>query len=368
MTTKGSSFHLLMTTDAIGGVWHYALDLSAGLAEQGHRVTLALLGPSPSETQRADAERLDLRLIETGLPLDWLSDGPGPIAEAAEALARLAKIEMADIVQCNMPSLAGAASFPCPVIAAAHGCVSTWWDAAHKRPLDPSFRWHHLMTRRGLLAADAAVAPSASFAATLRDCYHLPELPIVVHNGRRHTARQVEHDRPIQAALTVGRLWDKVKNAAVLDRAAARIDAPILAAGALRGPHGEEFTPGAMHALGFMDEAGLASLLGSRPVFVSAATFEPFGLAVLEAAASGCALVLSDIDTFRELWDGAALFVPPGDDAGFAAAIQMLLRDPAQRAAMGESARRRAQGFTPAGMIRGMTEVYAAARRHEAAA
>ena len=39
------------------------------------------------------------------------------------------------------------------------------------------------------------------------------------------------------------------------------------------------------------------------------ALYEPFGLAVLEAAQAGCALVLSDIPTFRELWDGAALFV-----------------------------------------------------------
>ena len=46
------------------------------------------------------------------------------------------------------------------------------------------------------------------------------------------------------------------------------------------------------------------------PIFVSAARYEPFGLAVLEAAQAGCALVLSDIPTFRELWDGAALFVP----------------------------------------------------------
>ena len=45
------------------------------------------------------------------------------------------------------------------------------------------------------------------------------------------------------------------------------------------------------------------------------ARYEPFGLAVLEAAQAGCALVLSDIPTFRELWNGAAQFVPPGDDA-----------------------------------------------------
>lgn len=34
------------------------------------------------------------------------------------------------------------------------------------------------------------------------------------------------------------------------------------------------------------------------------------GLSVLEAAQAGCALVLGDIDSLRELWDGAATFVP----------------------------------------------------------
>ena len=51
-------------------------------------------------------------------------------------------------------------------------------------------------------------------------------------------------------------------------------------------------------------------------IFVSSSVYEPFGLAVLEAAGSGAALVLSDIPTFRELWDEAALFAPPGDAAG----------------------------------------------------
>ena len=52
-------------------------------------------------------------------------------------------------------------------------------------------------------------------------------------------------------------------------------------------------------------------MMARTAVFVSPALYEPFGLAVLEAAQAGCALVLSDIPTFRELWDGVALFVAP---------------------------------------------------------
>src|SRR5919202_6048599 len=42
---------VLMTTDAVGGVWTYALDLAAGLAAEGIETRLVGLGPRPSERQ-----------------------------------------------------------------------------------------------------------------------------------------------------------------------------------------------------------------------------------------------------------------------------------------------------------------------------
>ena len=66
---------------------------------------------------------------------------------------------------------------------------------------------------------------------------------------------------------------------------------------------------------------------------------------MLEAAQAGCALVLSDIATFRELWAGAAMFVPPGDPAGLAAALTKLLHDPAERERLSAAARVRADRY-----------------------
>ena len=105
----------------------------------------------------------------------------------------------------------------------------------------------------------------------------------------------------------------------------------------------------------------------ARPVFVSAALYEPFGLAVLEAAAAGCALVLSDIPTFRELWDGAALFVAP-DEAAIADAIAALVADPARRAALGEAARARAARYTPDATAAAMAALHARLLPHRRAA
>src|SRR5690606_22085562 len=151
--------------DAVGGVWQYATELSSELAAQGHRVTLAVFGPSPSvdETRRAQAIPGG-RLIETGPPLAWLCAGPHAVTAAAHALASLAAETAVDIIHCNMPTLAGAAAFPAPLVAVTHGCVATWWQAAKDEPLAPAYRWHRAMTRQGLGAADAVVAPSASHA------------------------------------------------------------------------------------------------------------------------------------------------------------------------------------------------------------
>jgi glycosyltransferase involved in cell wall biosynthesis len=359
-----------MTADAVGGVWQYATDLANALAADGHQITLALLGPPASDDQRRRAGEIPgLRLVETGLPLDWLCDSPEPVAEAAQVIAGMARAEGADIVHCNMPTLAAAARFEAPLVAVTHGCVSTWWQAAKEEPLAPAYRWHRTMMGQGLSAADAVVAPSASYAAMIRRSYRLSAMPRVVHNGREPAAARPLEGEPIHAALTVGRLWDSVKNAALLDRVASGLDAPFMAAGAQRGPHGETITLGHLQTLGELDRSELQALLARRPVFVSAASFEPFGLAVLEAAGAGCALVLSDIPTFRELWSDAAIFADPNDQGAFSEAVETLMADFSMRARLGEAAARRAARFTPAATAAAMSAIYTElAGRREAAA
>jgi glycosyltransferase involved in cell wall biosynthesis len=63
-------------------------------------------------------------------------------------------------------------------------------------------------------------------------------------------------------------------------------------------------------------------------VFAAPARYEPFGLAILEAARAGCSRVLGDIPSLRELWDGAARFVDPGDPRTLRAALQEALVSP----------------------------------------
>jgi glycosyltransferase involved in cell wall biosynthesis len=84
----------------------------------------------------------------------------------------------------------------------------------------------------------------------------------------------------------------------------------------------------------------VADLLRDATVFVFLSRSEGMSLALLEAAASGCAIVMSDIAGNRDaLRAGAALAVAPADPAAAAAAIVRLLVSPGERARLGARAR-----------------------------
>ena len=347
-----------MTADAVGGVWQYALDLTRELKTLDWEVTLVTMGPEPDADQRRAADAIpNLELRVSNLPLDWLEAGPAPVARAAEHVARIAQQASCDLVQLNMPTLAANGAFTEPVVAVTHGCVSTWWSGARNDPLAPQYHWHRRMMQQGLSRADAVVAPSASYAAMVADHYQLRQAPSVVRNGRDPACR------PAPAAqqdyvLTAGRLWDRAKNIDTLDRVGGRLAVPFHAAGALTGPNGERPRIENLHLLGHLPADALARWRAPRPIFVSAARFEPFGLAVLEAAQAGCALILSDIPTFRELWDGAAIFVEPEDTETFQYMIETLIGDPPVRHALGEAAAARAGQYRPLSTARAMGALF----------
>jgi glycosyltransferase involved in cell wall biosynthesis len=159
--------------------------------------------------------------------------------------------------------------------------------------------------------------------------------------------------------ITAGRLWDEGKDVATLDRAISRAGLSAAAAGPLASPTGQAISLQNLTPLGRLSDAELQARLAARPIFVSPSLYEPFGLAVLEAAQAGCPLVLSDIATFRELWDEAAIFFPPGDDAALAAVLTALAADPDRRIALGEAARERAARYTLHAMTDATLRLYA---------
>jgi glycosyltransferase involved in cell wall biosynthesis len=344
---------LLLVTDAVGGVWVYSLELARALRPLGVETVVAVMGPSPNEGQRADAA--DFYLIDTGLPLEWLDTNAEHVRRASQRIAAIARSERVDVVQTSSAALLADFDLDCPTIAVQHSCVASWWAAVRATPLPREFDWRRELVQQGLNRADAVIAPTLAFAAETSRIYGVTTA--TVHNGRTPLwTRDIPQG---DFVFTAGRLWDEGKNVGTLDAAAAQVDAPFQAAGTTYGPNGAHVELQNVDALGVLSDTRLGGLYSAQPIYASAALYEPFGLSVLEAALAGCALVLSDIATHRELWDGAAIFVPARDDRAFAAAIDDLLRDRDGRERRGQMARARAAQYAPERMARGMADIYA---------
>ena len=130
--------------------------------------------------------------------------------------------------------------------------------------------------------------------------------------------------------LTAGRLWDEAKNVAAVAQVAPRLPWPVYVAGEDRHPNGTSRRVRRLHACSAdLAPDALADWYARAAIYALPARYEPFGLSVLEAALSGCALVLGDIPSLREIWGDAAVFVPPDDpDALADAHLRDLIADP----------------------------------------
>jgi glycosyltransferase involved in cell wall biosynthesis len=345
---------VLMTLDAVGGVWRYAMDLAESLRGRGVGTVFLGFGPPPFPAQRAEAEALGT-LDWAGAPLDWLAEGPEALAEVPGLIARAARRHGADLLHLNLPSQAAGLVTDRPVVAVSHSCVATWFRAVRGSGLPPGWEWHGEINAAGLARADAVVAPSRSHADALAACYGpIPTLRVLPNATRASETRAPE--KPFVVAS--GRWWDEGKGGATLDAAAALATWPVRLLGPARGANGTSFATAHAALEGERPHAEAVALMREGAIFASPSLYEPFGLAVAEAARAGRPLVLSDIPTFRELWEGAALFVPPRDPEALAAALNRLAADPAERQRLGDAARARSRRFTPEAQAGAMLDLY----------
>lgn len=345
---------ILMTLDAVGGVWQYAISLAGELTRSSNEIVFAGLGPKPSPDQLAEAESIG-SVVWLQTPPDWLARGAHELAGMADELKAVAGEHEIDLVHLNAPTQAASLTLPCPIVAVSHSCVVTWFHTVRGRvPEDDDWSWHKPCNQAGFDSADVIVAPSASHAASLATSYGtLPELRIV-HNAVVPSTVAANREDIISAA---GRWWDDGKNGKVLDEATARTTWPVFAAGPTQSQNaGMSFSHAT--ALGSLPNAETRKLMAQSGIFVSPSIYEPFGLAALEAAHAETPLVLADIPTYRELWDEAALFFPPHDAAALADTLNALAAKPDLRKKLGSAAKQRAGRFTLARQAAAMEAVY----------
>jgi glycosyltransferase involved in cell wall biosynthesis len=339
--TNHSRLRIMMTADAVGGVWTYATSLSSALTAAGCEVHIVTMGPRPRADQRAML-RDCIHLIESDLALEWQDAGGSDIERARQRLALFEGEIRPDIVHLNSFREASFA-WTAPALVTAHSCVNSWGIACGNTDwlLQPEWIRYTKNVAEGLDRAQAWVSPSQSFHDVMRALYAPHSPGFVIHNGLRSDL--TKGCRKQSFVLAAGRIWDRAKNIAILKEAAAALDWPVRVAGSA----GED-SPCAngFDVLGELPRSALLHEMHQAAIFANPALYEPFGLAVLEAASAGCALVLSDIPTFRELWNGAACFVPPSDGAAWRTALSDLRSDHHRRTHLQCKARERAQLYS----------------------
>jgi len=349
----GHRRRILMSIDSVGGVWRYAMDLAAALRQEMEFFFVGL-GPHPNSAQVEEAEAIG-DLVWLDAPLDWTASDEQALDVIPRLFRDLVAEQNIDLAHLNLPSQAAGLDLPIPVLVVSHSCVVTWFAAVRRSGLPAGWAWQKRRNRAGFDAADLVIAPSMAHADLLRQSYGpIPRLE-VVHNGTRHAPVPVEKDNIVFAA---GRWWDEGKNGAVLDAAAALTGWPVVMAGAENGPNGQRIEIRHADFRGHLPHSKARAIMNRAAIVASPSLYEPFGLVPLEAAGARAALVLADIPTYRELWEGAALFADPENPRAFAAAIDRLAADEVLRERLAEAALRRSTRYTIMAQARSMRQLY----------
>src|SRR4051812_5760770 len=333
--------HVLITSDTLNGNWTYTRELVSGLITRGLRVTLVSFGEIPLPEQTAWMDRLHgLSYHPTAFRLDWMEEGQHDFEDASAYLCSLAKEIKADVFHSNHIGY-GALPMGIPRVVVAQGDLITWWKAVHGRePKDSAWlRWYKRTISRGLMGASAVVAPSEWMLNSVRSSYSGASRELVIHNGRNPIFFNPYVTKE-DGVLAIGRLLDPAKQVNLLTQELHTV--PICIVG--EDPAAEQplkvpvradvrFSDGTTGVAlrGPQSESQLRLLYSKSAIYAAPSRYEPFGMTVLEAALSRCALVLNDIPSLRELWANAAIYFQTNDPASLADAVRMVSSDPQMR-------------------------------------
>ena len=340
--------HVLMTADTIGGVWTYARELVTQLSRLGVRITLVSFGQIPSRVQSEWLEDLPaVSYYPTAFRLEWMQDAQADLEQSAELLESIIAETKPDLLHFNQ-FYYGTIDCEQPRVVVAHSDVVSWWVAVHdvKPPSSDWISQYQQNVIRGLNKADLVIAPTRWMLDQVCHHYGEPTKAAVVHNGR--DPRLFDPGATKQNyILSIGRLWDAGKQATLL----LRDDLPwqTILVGSEQSPEGAIASAKSLghlanlRTIGPQSEEQLCQLFAGASIYLATSRYEPFGLAPLEAALSGCPVVANDIASFREVWGEDAIYFERNNPQSLVHTIQELASNRMRRSEYGQRALKRAR-------------------------
>ncbi len=345
-----------MTADAIGGVWTYSIELARALGAYGVEIVLATMGVFPTAEQRAQVDDIPTLTLEaSSYKLEWMDDPWQDLSYAGKWLLRLAEQVQPDVVHLN-GYVHGSLPWEYPALIVSHSCVLSWWYAVKGVPAPDEYKRYSHEVARGIHSVPMVLAPTRAMLTSVERHYGCCRTGRVIANGRDPSLFVPGEKQPM--IFAAGRVWDDAKNIMALQKVAPELDWPVYVAGDDEHPDGTTIATENVNFLGILPPHAVQPWYSAASIYALPARYEPFGLSALEAALSGCALVLGDIPSLREIWGDAAVFVCPDDNEALRLAIQSLIHDPDRRRDLAERARENALTYTPERMARGYIGAY----------
>ncbi|MFD2514887.1 glycosyltransferase [Pontibacter locisalis] len=348
---------ILMTADTVGGVWNYSLELVRALAPFKTEVALATMGAPLTTEQRRQADEIDnLTVYESDYKLEWMENPWEDVEKAGEWLLKLKDEVQPDLVHLNS-MVHGALDFELPTVVVVHSCVMSWWKAVKDEDAPKEWDKYRELVTKGLQSADMVVAPTQAMMHQAEALYGPFKNSTVVYNGRGQHGFQFGKKEPF--VFSMGRVWDEAKNISMLAHIASDLQWPVYIAGDDKHPAtGKTIDLENVHFLGQLSENEVSDWLSRASIYALPAKYEPFGLTVLEAAMSGCALVVGKMDSQAEIWGNAAKYVDPNNADELRDTINNLIEDEFGRNIMACRAVKRSHGYTADPMGQDYDHVY----------
>lgn len=348
---------VLMTADPVGGVWTYAMDLCRAYDSAGITIHLATMGCCLSESQHAEVKDIpNVRLYESNYKLEWMDNAWNDVAASGEWLINLEREIEPDIIHLN-GYMHAVLDFKAPVMVVAHSCVLSWWQGVLNEPAPAEWDEYRNRVAAGLKAADAVVSISRTYAAEINRLYGPMENISVIYNGRDTNTFFTKQKK--QQVFAMGRIWDEAKNLAILSKISNSEKLPILIAGDNIDPNTAEVVEiENVQLLGKLSQEAIKEHLAESYYYVLPSKYEPFGLSALEAALSGCLLLLADNPTLKELWGDSALYFHPDKPAEIDALLINLQQQPALAAEMIKRSKEKARQYSLENMAAKYLQLY----------
>lgn len=320
-----------------GGVQQQVLDIGRLLAAQGEEVTVV----GPGARGVGDGS---YRVIEVGRVRPIRANGSVvPLALGFDVGRRIrdaaADLDVLHVHEPLMPVVGPAAlRAGRPVVATFHALPPTWVSLAYRFGVPRWFgkRWFKRAVITAVSAEAARGPGSLGSVAIIPNGLDLAsyEQPIAKVPGR---VVFLGRDEPRKGLEILRAAWPLVRWS--------HPEARLVVIGTDVPSHDPKPIEGIDYR-GRVTEGEKRRLLGEASIMVAPNLGgESFGLVVVEAMASGCAVVASDIPAFRAVVSDAAVLVPPGSPTELAGAISRLLSEPFAIDSLRRAGRNRARDF-----------------------